>query len=183
MSIRACLLMWVGACCVGAAHAAQWNILEDRSELKFELEIAGAKAIGTFPDWDAAIDYDPAMPHKGTVSATIFVESATIDREDAQSTLTKQSWLDSDNHPTARFVAQGFELKDDNKFTLPGELTLRGQKMPVILAGELEINGARACAKATTVLARTDFGIGQESDPASIDVHIQLQITAERLNN
>ncbi len=100
-------------------------------------------------------------------AVSVAFEAATIDTRvtDRDAHLRSADFLDVENHPTISFVSTGVSPTEGNRFTLDGDLTVRGVTKPVSF--EFEYLGSsqdpwgqeRALFGATMKFAREDWGL------------------------
>ncbi len=182
VSAAAAVLLVFGA--ATATRAATWAVDPGKSKLGFTGQQSGAPFSGRFKTWTATIDFDPAKPDAGHVSATVDVASATTDDAQKDEAMPGSDWFDAANFAKATFEATGFTPKGPDSYETVGKLTLRGLAKNVTLPFTLTIAGDQAHAVGKTKLVRTDFGVGQGSwssgDMVALDVDIDLDIVATR---
>ena len=168
----------------GAAPAATWTVDPAKSRLGFTGSQTGTPFTGRFKTWTAAIDFDPAHPEAGRVSATVDVASATTDDPQKDEALPTPDWFDAGSFATATFDATGFAPKGGDAYETTGKLTLRGAAKDVVLPFTLTVSGDQAHAVGHAKLVRTDFGVGQgawtSGDYVALDVTVDLDLVATR---
>ncbi|MGI3902058.1 MAG: YceI family protein [Janthinobacterium lividum] len=174
------LLMGFGS----AAQAESWTVDPAKSTLGFTGQQTGAPFTGRFKTWTAAIDFDPAHPEAGHVSASIDIASASTDDPQKDEALPTPDWFDATEFGKATFDATGFTPKGGDTFETSGKLTLRGVSKSVVLPFTLTIAGDQAHAVGHAKLVRTDFGVGQgawtSGDYVALDVTVDLDLVATR---
>lgn len=158
----------------------RWQVVEMDSSLSFSISIGGSITVGQFENWSAVIVYDPGTPESAYITAEIEIASAEIDSPKAANLIRTSRWLDSAGFPTARFVANGFSVLEDETLTLPGMLTLKGVDVPVTLVGTLKIDGNIARADFELALSREAFGIGEDVPAVSDLVVVMITLSAIR---
>ncbi len=167
-----------------AAQAASWTVDPAKSTLGFTGQQTGAPFTGRFKTWTAAIDFDPAHPEAGHVSASIDIASASTDDPQKDEALPTPDWFDATEFGKATFDATGFAPKGGDAFETSGKLTLRGVSKSVVLPFTLTIVGDQAHAIGHAKLLRTDFGVGQgawtSGDYVALDVTVDLDLVATR---
>lgn len=172
-------------CAFGAPQRAlaepMWRVDPDASDLGFTLTIGGSQATGGFETWSAEIAYDPAAPERGRVAVTVDIASVAIDTASARQPMVGPDWLAAADFPTATFEGSGFSVGEDSSFALPGALTLKGVVRPMMLTGTLSVEGPRATATVSGVIARADHGVGPPDPAVSMDVEITAHIVAHRI--
>ncbi len=180
ISAAAVLLMGLST----AAEAASWTVDPAKSQLGFTGQQTGAPFTGRFKSWTAAIDFDPAHPEAGHVSAAIDIASASTEDPQKDEALPTPDWFDATQFGKATFEATGFTPKGGDAFETSGKLTLRGVSKAVVLPFTLTITGDQAHAVGHAKLMRTDFGVGQGSwasaDYVALDVTVDVDLVATR---
>lgn len=173
------LLFLAAVLTIGAATTSEaqtrWIVDHEQSDLAFTVSIGGALANGAFEDWDAEIIFDPDNPEQGSVEIVVAMASVDIDAAQAQSAIGNADWLAISDHPVATFTGQGFDIEPDGTFTLPGQLTLKALTMPLVLTGDLVIDGDRATAEIEGTIQRLDHAVG--SDDPAVSARIQVIAT------
>jgi cytochrome b561/polyisoprenoid-binding protein YceI len=164
-----------------AAAAAPWTIEE--GTLSISVRQMNTDITGSFADWAATVDFDPQSgdPIKGSVEATIAVDSLTLGSVTAQA--IGPDFLDAANNPLATFSAIITEHPNGDGYLAMGTLSLRGVEMPVELPFTFRPEGDLATVRAETTLDRRDFGIGQNlADESSLgfSVNVVIELTARR---
>ncbi|MBA2317071.1 MAG: YceI family protein [Euzebyales bacterium] len=122
-------------------------------------------------------------------SVEVSIAAASIDTRDANRDehLRSADFLDVDAHPELTFRSTGVEPAGSDRWTLHGDLTIRGVARPVAL--DLEFLGdatdpwgnARALFSATTEIDREDFRItwNQALETGGVLVSKKLRIELE----
>ena len=182
VSVAAAVLIGFGT--VGTARAATWTVDPAKSRLGFVGQQSGEPFTGRFKAWTAAIDFDPAHPEAGRISATVDTASATADDAQKDEAMPTPDWFDASRFTAATFQAAGFTAKGGDAYEAHGKLSLRGVSKDVVLPFTLTIAGDTAHALGKTKLVRTDFGVGQgawaSGDTVALDVDVNLDVVATR---
>lgn len=180
--LAATLLAGLGA--TASADAATWTVDPAKSKLGFTGQQTGTPFSGRFKAWTVAIDFDPAHPEAGRVSATIDIASASTGDPQKDEALPTSDWFDAAKFTTATFEAVGFLPKGGDAFETSGKLTLRSVTKDVTLPFTLTVAGDVAHAVGQAKLVRTDFGVGQGSwaadDYVALGVDVDMDLVATR---
>lgn len=142
---------------------------------------------GTFGQWTADLNYDPAKPEAASVTARI--QTATVSTgNDRRDNDLRQNYLAVDSFPEITFVSKRVEKVAPDKLRISGDLTMRGVTRPVVLDAEIggvltTSRGRRTAFSATTTIKRQDYGITRNGflEGAQIvgdDVRITIDIEA-----
>lgn len=142
-----------------------WKLDAAHSTLGFSVKhLMISKVRGTFEQFDVTIvtGDDPAQ---STIEATIDVASVNTRNEARDEHLRTSDFFQVDEHPTATFRSTSFERGAGDRFTVHGDLTLRGVTKPIVITGEfggVATDGygqTKAAAVASTTINRHDFGV------------------------
>jgi polyisoprenoid-binding protein YceI len=100
------------------------------------------------------------------ISGSIRVASLNTLHEERDAHLRSADFFDVERHPEISFEASGLRFDgDDGRFSLPGELTIKGVTRPIMLDGELHGTIADAGGGEQISLAlrgqldRSDYGL------------------------
>jgi polyisoprenoid-binding protein YceI len=135
-----------------------------------------------FDRFDASYDYDPKAPDDAALTVSIDVNSldtgdAKVDQQFAA------EFMGAKRTPMATFTATKITRVGD-KGAVAGDLTLNGVTRPVVLDvifngyGMEAIMGHRAGFSATTVIKRSEFGLGKYvgmvGDDVTLDINVEF---------
>jgi polyisoprenoid-binding protein YceI len=140
-----------------------WSVDPAHSTIEFRVKHMVIQTVkGRFRDFDGAI-FAGAEP---TISGSIRVASLETLHEDRDAHLLSPDFFDVAHYPEIRFEARGLQFDgDDGRFTLPGELTIKGVTQPITLDGELQGTGLAPDGSERIALAlhgqldRADYGL------------------------
>ncbi|PYP18047.1 MAG: polyisoprenoid-binding protein [Gemmatimonadetes bacterium] len=170
------------------ASTNRWSADPAHSAVAFRVRHLGITWVnGSFGEWTADLNFDPA--HAEAASVTAKIQSATITTgNDRRDTDLRQNYLAVDSFPEIRFVSKRVEKVAPDKLRISGDLTLRGVTRPVVLDADIggviaSPMGRRAAFSATTTIKRQDYGItlNRFMEGAQIvgdDVRITIDIEA-----
>ncbi|MFF5357901.1 YceI family protein [Streptomyces scabiei] len=145
-----------------------WSVDPAHSSVAALAQHLGISSVhGRFTDFSASIEIAPA-PDEGTKSrveaviraASIDTGNATRDRH-----LRSPDFLDAERYPEITYVSTGLTPAGPDRWTVHGELGMRGVVRPVDLdlaylgTGADPWGGTRAAFRATTELRRADFAM------------------------
>ncbi len=171
---------------LAVAQTATWTSDPAHSEVDFSIKHMSVSNVhGRIGNVAATILLNNADITKSTVTATIDVK--TIDTGVAQrdAHLKSDAFFDVDKFPTANFASTSV-VKNGDKLTVSGNLTLHGVTKPVVL----DVEGPSAPVPgmdkkphsgltATTTLSRTAFGIAPSFPAAMVGDEVKLTIELE----
>jgi polyisoprenoid-binding protein YceI len=151
----ACLAFVAG----GPAAAEEVHVDGDGGSLTFVAVQAGARFTGHFDRFDAAIDFDPAVPAECSFTVTIATTTAQTGESQRDRLLKGEDFFWTERYPSAFYHGTGCRRAPPG-FELYGELTLRGVTRPVKLQFSLEPRQGGVQMTGEALLQRLDFGVG-----------------------
>jgi len=167
-----------------AVMADDWTLVPGESSINFTGKQTGEAFSGVFNHFKTDISYDPDDPSSARVKAVVNLTSVSTGDAQRDTALPTKDWFFVSSFPQATFDATGFQPIGDNRFTVEGELSLRGLIKNIVLPFDLKVKDNRAEMNATFTVNRADFGVGSgpwaEGKWVGLDVTITLNIVAER---
>ena len=105
----------------------RWNLDPAHSKVQFSARhLLISTVTGLFEKFDAHVIGDVNNVENIKTEATIQVDSISTGQPDRDNHLKSADFFDAANHPEIKFVSTSFKKKEDNQFTLSGDLTIRG---------------------------------------------------------
>jgi polyisoprenoid-binding protein YceI len=156
-----------------------WSVLPGSSSVTMYATKQGAWFDGSFAEFTAAVDFDPAAPAEGSIAGTVRTDS--IDTGDEQNDAYVLRYLEVENYPEAQFVSTAIR-KGTDSYEADGELTLLGLTKPVTLYFSFETTSAssadamRATFVGQMTIDRFDFGIASDIDTTQAGRQVVVQI-------
>jgi len=174
------ILSLLAGTAIGAAEAAEWQMIPDSSTVRFIGVQEGSAFRGRFQNFTAMIDFDPENPGAGKIIGVVMTESVESGDAERDATLMEEDWFDPQNYPESRFESESIEQLDDGTYAAHGQMTLVGISQPVTMAFEFEVDGSTASFSGTFDVKRLEFGVGWEAtnwiaDDVAIQVELELQ--------
>jgi polyisoprenoid-binding protein YceI len=140
-----------------------WTVDPVHSSVGFAVRYTGTITFkGEFGDFDATLA-------DGRLEGTARVASIEVDDPNLAAHLQTPDFFDAERNPELRFRSETIE-RDDDRFQVGGELTLKGVTRPVELAGTISgpvtdaYGKQRIGIELETVVNRHDFGISWNMD-------------------
>ncbi|MDX5593633.1 YceI family protein [Pseudovibrio sp. SPO723] len=164
------------------SYAIEWTVDSDKSALTFDTMQNGQPLSGTFQNWTAVINFDPADPENGKIEATISTQSADTGNGQINQTLASDAWFNVAQFENAVFKSETIVPTAGNGFEAQGTLSIRGIELPLTLPFTLSIKDATAHAVATVDLSRTSYEMGKDISPETVPdkVVVKLDLWATR---
>lgn len=148
----------------GQAPAATYDVDPAHTRIGFAVKHMVISVVrGEFQKFSGTFDINDNGVLTAT-EATIDVASLNTREEKRDNHLRSPDFFDAENHPEMKFVATKITGKD-NKYTVFGDLTIRGVTKPVVLTGEKlgeatdPWGNQRAGFHAEGQINRKDFGV------------------------
>lgn len=172
------------------AHAqTTWKVDKSHSSINFSVtHMLISETTGHFQDFDiTAISNDQLTDPK--VSVTIDASTINTNMKMRDDHLKADDFFDVANHPEITFESTGYEQKENGKFSLTGNITLKGKTLPITFEGKLNgiVDNPRSKSKVaglklTSSILRSDFGIGAKGGSIGdeVTITINLEMTPEK---
>ena len=164
--------------------AAKWAVNAAGSSLGFASSFSGTQFTGSFKRWTADIAFDPKNLAASKATVTIDMTSAATGDPSRDESLPTDDWLASGKFKTATFTTTSIKDLGGGKYQAPANLTIRGVTKPVVLNFTVAITGDQAKMTGTTVINRSQFGVGQGqwagADTVPFNVTVNVSVTAKK---
>ncbi len=143
-----------------------WQLDPYHTQVEFSAKHLGMMTVrGHFAEVSATADIDPGHPEASRVEVTIQTASIRTNNETRDNDIRSSNFLEADKFPTITFKSTSVEPAGPDRYTLTGDLTIKGITRPVPLQVEKygEFNdpmmGHRIAYGARTKINRKDFGL------------------------
>ncbi len=143
-----------------------WTFDPRHTQVEFSAKHLGMMTVrGHFAEISAAGEIDVEHPERSKVQATVQTASIRTHNEQRDNDLRTSNFLDVDNHPTMTFKSTKIEPAGQDRYTMTGDLTIKGNTRPVTLNviryGEFNdpMMGHRIGYAAEGQVNRKDFGM------------------------
>jgi polyisoprenoid-binding protein YceI len=114
--------------------AGTWEVDPTHSALEFVARYAVFTLVrGRFTSFSGAVVIDPA--HPGATQIDVDIDPASVDTAMAvrDAHLLGEDFFDVEHHPKISFRSRGATVLTAGRYTVPGEMTIRGVTQPVRL--------------------------------------------------
>jgi polyisoprenoid-binding protein YceI len=144
-----------------------WQLDPYHTQVEFSAKHLGMMTVrGYFDEVSTTADIDPDHPETASVEATISTASIRTNNEVRDKDIRSSNFLEVDKFPVITFKSTGVEPSGPDRYTLTGDLTIKGTTRPVALEvlkyGEFNdpgMMGHRIAYSATSKINRKDFGL------------------------
>ncbi|MDR4886158.1 YceI family protein [Fredinandcohnia sp. QZ13] len=144
----------------------KWAVDASHSSIDFSVKhMMIAKVKGSFENFEAIIEADPADLTTANIEFRIDLTSINTKNEDRDNHLRSADFFDVENHPSMTFKSTSIVKTDDGEYDVTGDLTIRGTTKPETFqvvfegAGKDPWGNEKAGFSATGSLNRSDYGL------------------------
>ena len=160
-----------------AAQTRPHIVDKAHSQINFVAEARFISAHGSFDQFDAEVQLDPAKIEGSSFKLTIQAASINTRIQRRDDHLRSKDFFDVATYPQITLVSKKITKTGDRKFSVAGELTLHGVTKPI----EVQLNHVfyennRGRFRTTFPINRKDFGISYNSAMNPIEDIVQVQV-------
>jgi len=167
-----------------------WQLDPYHTQVEFSAKHLGMMTVrGYFDEVSTTADIDPDHPETAKVEATISTASIRTNNGIRDNDIRSSNFLDVENWPLMTFKSTSVKPAGQDRYTLTGDLTIKGNTHPVVLDvvryGEFNdpgMMGHRIAYSATSKINRRDFGLTFNAildGRLVVSEEIQIQIEGE----
>lgn len=150
------------------ADATSWQIDKAHSAINFSINHFFTPVDGTFNDYSAVVNFDPANLEESSLDVTIPVSSVNTRNERRDNHLMSEDFFSAEQWPNIRFVSNEIVEDGDGGYIARGQMTIRDVtrdfELPFELLGVMDHpmreNTRVAGIRANAELMRNDYGVG-----------------------
>jgi polyisoprenoid-binding protein YceI len=166
------------------AEVETWQIDPNHTAAQFSVRHMGISTVrGAFTKVSGTAQYDPSDPSKTLVDATIDAASVDTRVTMRDNDLKSDHYFDVAKYPLITFKSKSVQAAGAGKLKLVGDLTIHGTTKEVVLdvdgpsAAITDPHGNRHVgASASTMIKRTDFGVGSDNPMVGDDITITIDV-------
>ena len=167
-----------------------WQLDPYHTQVEFSAKHLGMMTVrGHFDEVSATANSDPEHPETSSVEVTISTASIRTNNGVRDNDLRSSNFLEVEKYPAMTFKSTGVQRAGQDRYTLTGDLTIKGNTHPVVLDvvkyGEFNdpgMMGHRIAYSATSKINRKDFGLTFNAildGRLVVSEEIQIQIEGE----
>ena len=167
-----------------------WQLDPYHTQVEFSAKHLGMMTVrGYFDEVSTTADIDPDHPETAKVEATISTASIRTNNGIRDNDIRSSNFLDVENWPLMTFKSTSVEPAGQDRYTLTGDLTIKGNTHQVVLDvakyGEFNdpgMMGHRIAYSATSKINRKEFGLSFNAildGRLVVSEEIQIQIEGE----
>jgi polyisoprenoid-binding protein YceI len=167
-----------------------WQLDPYHTQVEFSAKHLGMMTVrGYFDEVSTTADIDPGHPETAKVEATISTASIRTNNGIRDNDIRSSNFLDVEHWPLMTFKSTSVEPAGQDRYTLTGDLTIKGNTHAVVLDvvkyGEFNdpgMMGHRIAYGATSKINRKEFGLAFNAildGRLVVSEDIQIQIEGE----
>ncbi len=153
------------------AWAKDWKVDYGKSRISFVIKQMNVPVEGGFGRYSVKADFDNAKPEQGKFQVELDIASINTGSEDGNGEAKRPAWFDTARYPKGNFVSKLIKRDSAGRFTLHGDLTLKGRTRPISApfvmtpqaGGGLLVSGRVAMKRSLF-----DIGGGEWADPSVV---------------
>ncbi|MDE0929148.1 MAG: YceI family protein [Halioglobus sp.] len=166
--------------------ADNYQIDTEHTFVQFRVKHLGYSWLnGRFNDFSGNFSYDEAK--LGSNSVSIEIKAASVDTHHAERDkhIRSGDFLNTDKHPTVKFVSTSYQAGNNETATVTGNLTFNGVTKPVTLdvvhvgGGEDPWGGFRQGFQGTATLKPAEFGMDLAENLGAAAAEVELTLSIE----
>ncbi|MBN9508097.1 MAG: YceI family protein [Alphaproteobacteria bacterium] len=164
------------------ARATETYAIDQRfGEIGFSVRHLGLfGSEGQFGRWQGQLAIDQAHPERTRIAVTIDTGSAQMSWHEALAMLRSPAYFDVAQFPEARFTSTAVTSAGPDRYTIAGDLQLRGVVRPITLQARLVDHVRQGQADiadfvVTGALQRSAFGMTSDSSFVSDRVGLEIR--------
>lgn len=166
----------------GAQAVEYKDVNRTASQISFTYKQLGQRVYGTFSDFEGTLTFDTQKPEAGHALLKIQLASIDAGSPDANDELQRASWFDTATYPVGVYESTGVKALGDNRYTISGNLTIKGTTQPVDVDVVLKEQSGIGVFDGEFILKRGDFKIGEGewagNSVVSNDINIKFKMVA-----
>jgi len=176
------VLALILAYCSSAQAVEYRDVNRTASQISFTYEQLGQRVYGTFSEFEGVLTFDTQRPEAGHALLKIQLASIDAGSPDANDELQRASWFDTATYPVGVYESTAVKALGDNRYTISGNLTIKGTTHPVDVDVVLKEQSGIGVFDGEFILKRGDFKIGEGewagNSVVSNDINIKFKMVA-----
>ena len=175
------LLTLMTALAINLSAVAQIHWKPTKATVTFSIRNAGLTVTGTFGGFSGDLIFDPAMPEKTQLSAS--VETATIETGIGlrNNHLKKTDYFDVATYPRISLRSTRIERQDSDAYTGTFELTIKNTTRAVAIPFTIVQKGMMATFSGQFTLNRLEYKVGKPGLLMGNGVTVQVVVQTQQV--
>jgi polyisoprenoid-binding protein YceI len=154
-----------------SAWAKDWKVDYGKSRISFVIKQMNVPVEGGFGRYNVKAAFDAAKPEQGNFQIELDIASINTGSEDGNGEAKRPAWFDTARYPKGIFVSKAIKRDNAGRYTLHGDLTLKGHTRPISApfvmtpqaGGGMLVTGRVAMKRSLF-----DIGGGEWADPSVV---------------
>lgn len=182
-------LLFISVCALASpvmADPVAYNLVKEKSYLKFVATMNNAPIEGKFAEYSADIRFDREHPENSSIEADVDTGSVSVSNPDVQKDIGLPEWLGAEKFPKAHLSCKKLRnMPQTQGYYGECKFTLRDKTVPVVINFQLtRFEDDIAIANGYITLHRLDYGVGQgdwaHDDVVKDQVRVEFRIFAKK---
>ena len=181
-------LLLLAAAGPALAKLEHFKISPVHTRVAFQVSHDGfSNPIASFSQTSGDLDFDPDDVAGARVDVRIPIATLELGDKDWQGKILDPTFFDAKKFPEARFVSTKVSKTGDKSYAIEGTLTLHGVSHPLTLQATFNALKRHPLTlrhtigfSATGTLKRSDFGMAAWKNLVGDDVHLMIEVEAEK---
>lgn len=144
------------------AASAQTPLDLQKSSIVAGFKQMGVQLDGTFRKYALDMQFDPAKPEQARVRLEVDVNSFDIGDDSYNREVRSKTWFNAAAFPKAVFVSSAVRQTAPGRYTVQGQLTIKGKTAEVAIPVQLSQAGKASVFDGTLPIKRLQFNIGEQ---------------------
>jgi polyisoprenoid-binding protein YceI len=153
------------------AFAQDWKVDTSKSQIGFVIKQMNVPVEGGFSRYSVKAVFDPAKPETGQFQVELDIASINTGSEEGDGEAKRPAWFDTARYPKAVFISKSIKKDGAGRYTVSGDLTLKGRTRPLIapfLLTPQRGGGWLASGRVSLKRSQFDIGGGEWADPSVV---------------
>jgi polyisoprenoid-binding protein YceI len=160
-------------------HAQQYQPVDEKSEIKFEIKNFGINTGGNFKGLQGTIAFDASNPAAASFDMSIDANTVNTDNGSRDGHLRKEEYFDVKNYPRISFKSAKI-TSDKSSFQVFGKLTIKGVTKDISFPFKATRKDDGYLFEGTYQIDRRDFKVGGSSLVMGDNVKVTLSVYAKK---
>ncbi len=179
--MKAVLLTLITALVIDLGAVAQIHWKPTKATVTFSIRNAGLTVTGTFGGFSGDLIFDPALPEKTQLSAS--VETATLETGIGlrNNHLKKKEYFDAATYPRISLRSTRVERQENDAYTGMFELTIKNTTRAVTIPLTIVQKGMTATFSGQFTLNRLDYEVGKSGLLMGNEVTVRVVVQTQQV--
>jgi polyisoprenoid-binding protein YceI len=159
------------AFCTAPVLADDWKVDYGKSQIGFTIKQMNVPVEGGFGRFNVKALFDTAKPEMGVFEVDLDIASIKTGSEEGDGEAMRPAWFDAKRFPKARFVSKSIKRDGAGRFTVTGDMSIKGRtlpiKVPVLLIPQRD-GGWLVSGRTSLKRSQFDIGGGEWADPSVV---------------